>query len=211
MQIHGIHLIEQDDMVIRHQKKTGQPFESESVDAWQLACLSGGIVFDVGAYTGLYALLAAKQGACVFAFEPNPAVFARLNENIDNNQFEGCGQIFAKQMAVSDVVGQCALVVNPRVQLTSGGAVVAGTGITTVTIDMLEVQDQIAAIKIDVEGHECAVIRGALATLRRCMPLIITEALNDAALRDQCSLLEPLGYTHTKADQWNIIWRPELH
>lgn len=215
MQIYGVELIDDGDMVLHHSQRTGQPFEPESIAAWSMACSDGGIVCDVGAYTGLYSLVAAGMGASVIAYEPNPPVFERLRQNVWVNELRLDGVILTVPVAVSSQPGQVALSVNPRVRLTSGGSVVPGTGINAVTIDSQfsnAAEDELlVAIKIDVEGHECDVIRGAMETLRRCMPLVITEALDDQAYADQQALLVPLGYVHRRADERNVIWRRRSH
>src|SRR6267378_6461606 len=47
-----------------------------------VSILPGDIVFDVGANIGVFALCAAKQGAHVYAYEPIPATFELLQQNI---------------------------------------------------------------------------------------------------------------------------------
>jgi hypothetical protein len=51
---------------------------------------------------------------------------------------------------------------------------VDGSGPTTLD-EIIPVDEQIALIKIDAEGAELPIIRGGLATIRRCRPLIIFE------------------------------------
>lgn len=200
MQIYGVELIDQGDMVIHHQRRTERPFESESVAAWVAAC-SAGLAIDVGAYTGLYAILAARSGARAMALEPNPAAHARLLENVEANGVT----VDCRQLAASSRDGTARFVGRPGLALTSAGRIAAGTGVRVVAIDSLALDD-VRAIKIDTEGHECQVIEGAAATLARCRPLIITEALNPAARTSQQQLLEPMGYQAQPADEWNLIW-----
>ncbi len=52
-------------------------------------------------------------------------------------------------------------------------------------------------IKIDVEGHELAVLRGAEGLLRACHPALLIEASDEhrpGALESIRAFLEPLGY-----------------
>lgn len=211
MKIHGIELIEDGDMVINHQRRTGRPFEAESVAAWREACASRpGIALDIGAYTGLYSLLALRSGArAVVALEPHPLVRQRLHENIRVNGV--AGRVAVYPCAASSVTGKASLQANPLVRLTSGAVLVSGSDVNTVTVDSIGLDYQLLAVKIDVEGHEFEVISGALTTLRRNLPLVITEALNDGAFDAQATLLEPLGYSGARADEWNVIWRPKVH
>lgn len=201
MLVHGVELVEDGDMVIRHQRQTGVPFEGESVAAWVKACKDGGIAIDVGAYTGLYAILAAKNGAESHAFEPNPAVFKRMTENVRQN----VAIVNCYCCAASNFNGQLHFVGKPSVALTSGGKVQPGSGTECVTIDSMGF-DGVKAIKIDAEGHELEALKGAVETIKRDKPLIITEALSVAANQAQDCFLEPLGYVSRKADQWNLIW-----
>lgn len=200
MLIHGVEMIEAGDMVFRHQSQTGKTFEARSIRAWKEAAT--GLAIDIGAYTGLYSLVAAKAGASVIAFEPNPKVYARLLENAAANNVS----IEARQLGVSDYDGGGKLVANPKVPLTSAGRIEAGDDVQVIRIDSLSLAP-VSAIKIDTEGHECAVIRGAYETIARDLPLIITEALDEAAFKQQLALLLPLGYRAAPADQWNILWR----
>lgn len=200
MLVHGVELIEQNDKVIHHQSKTGKPFEAESIAAWCDA--AKGIVLDVGAYTGLYAILAAQRGAEVIAFEPNPEVHSRLLENVRLNGV----RVTCYKQAVSDCTGEVSFVGRPGVALTSAGKIVQGAGTEAITIDDLCLEG-VSAIKIDVEGHEENVIAGMLETLRKYHPLLITEALSEASLLAQQKLLQPLGYQSRCVDEWNVLWQ----
>ena len=71
MRVHGVDLIPEGDRVVVNWQRDGS-FEPESVAIWLAAVRDGGVALDVGAYTGLYALLAACSGAQAVAYEPNP-------------------------------------------------------------------------------------------------------------------------------------------
>lgn len=199
-EIHGIKLITNGDMVVFHQRKTKQPFESESIAEW-VSALDGGSVIDVGAYTGLYSLVAAKFGAKAYAIEPNGDVFKRLNENIELNK----ANIVTINKAASDSPGVCSMQLSRSTKLTSGGKLISGSGINVITIDSLCIDDA-RAIKIDVEGHECEVLTGAKMTIEKCSPVIITEALTESAYREQRDILSPMGYSSRRCDERNIVW-----
>jgi hypothetical protein len=52
-------------------------------------------------------------------------------------------------------------------------------------------------IKIDVEGHELAVLRGGLKTIQRCLPMLLIEIEDrhkPRALKEVCELLGEIGY-----------------
>ena len=200
MLIHGVELIDSGDMVIQHQKQTGRPFEHESIKVWTDMCCDGATVLDIGAYTGLYGIAAARKGANVVCFEPNARVFNRLEENIRINNVD----ITAYNSAIGENCCTVSMILNPGVTLTSGGKVKAGGDIVQVTVDSLYLD--VDAIKIDVEGYELSVLRGAIETIKRCMPVIISEALDDKALKDQEAFLSTFGYSYVLADERNVIW-----
>jgi len=79
-------LIDADDRQVFHLKRSGR-YEPESLQAWADMIQYGDTVLDVGAYTGLYSILAAKKGATVYALEPMPANAWRCSCNFDLNQY----------------------------------------------------------------------------------------------------------------------------
>ena len=207
--IHGINLIADGDMVLQHRRMTGREFEAKCVAAWQGAGL--GVYIDLGAYTGLYSIIAAKNGRRVVAFEPNPACFNRLLENIEANDVAG---IDAHRIAASDRSGSGMLSVNST-KISSGGSLAKTTGKQIPAKlerldDMVDLSTPVAAIKIDVEGHECEALAGAFTILTLWRPLLITEALTPAAQDQQAAILEPLGYHVAEKEAQNLIWTTEI-
>lgn len=157
----------------------GKPFEPESLTVWGDICASGGRILDIGAYTGLYAIAAARLGCRTTAFEPLPKNRARFRENAALNN------VSAKVNAevVSDQVGETEITINPNVAgLTSGASLIRRNGIrmkvNSVTVDSLGLK-KLTAMKIDVERAEPLVLRGAQETLQRCRPALLVEVLGD--------------------------------
>lgn len=62
------------------------------------------------------------------------------------------------------------------------------------TLDDLVADSPVGMIKIDVEGGELRVLRGASLTLERCHPILFIEAHGPAARRGILGFLGPLGY-----------------
>ncbi len=126
---------------------------------------------DIGANCGLYSLIAAKAGVPVLAVEPNRLNYLRLKQNIDHNGF---ANIQPHALALSDKPGRAALYgggEGASLQRNWGG--MTNTYAQEVEIDTL---DNLLAsqnglgeilIKIDVEGHELAVLSGAHGLLMR--------------------------------------------
>jgi len=144
---------------------------------------------DVGANEGEQTLFAAKRltAGSVIAFEPNPAVFAMLAENVALNGFRNTK---LEQLGLSDQPGELTLFTTDSRD--ADGSLNLGlstlherrgvsTSVASVPIDTL---DRYAAranlkrldvLKIDVEGSELAVLRGATRTLTELRPRIIIE------------------------------------
>ena len=133
---------------------------------------------DVGANTGIYTNALLRTGADVVSVEANPDC-VRLLERLYG------GRVTLVAKAVSDVPGTATLRL-PATDRQSGlstleptnqisGAATRGVEVPVARLDDLPLGD-VGFIKIDVEGHELAVLRGAAATLARCLPVLLIEA-----------------------------------
>jgi FkbM family methyltransferase len=127
--------------------------------AWRRALRDGGLFLDVGANVGTYAIWAAELGAEVIALEPAADTFALLQENIALNGY----QVTAVQAAAGDHCGTARFTsgldcVN---SLSPEGPVVT----ELVTVDALIGDRSVNGMKVDVEGFEIDVLRGAANAL----------------------------------------------
>ena len=187
--------------------RDGDGFEPESLDAWSKIASSGNVI-DVGAYTGLFSIAAALMGATPLAIEP---LYPNLHlmtknmqaNNVSFNVFEGIA---------SDAPGPMSFWFNPNVNYTTGASVhenkyrTGRTVVDAVTIDSFNL-DNVTAIKIDVEGYEDAVIRGAMATIQRDRPKILVEVL-DAEARAKVQKLLPDYIVAAVLDRRNVLMIP---
>jgi FkbM family methyltransferase len=167
------------DRIVSHIRGGGD-FEPQTRKAWAEICGRGGIIIDVGAYTGLYGIAAAKFGATAMLFEPMPFNMQRIQDNRALNRVG----VFLNDCAVADVEGEVELFFNPKVTgLTSGATLIkakddrTGMRVRSMPIDVMELP-RVTAIKIDVERAEAKVLRGARETIKRCRPTIILEVLD---------------------------------
>jgi FkbM family methyltransferase len=133
---------------------------------------------DIGANYGTYALTLARLGARVDLFEPNPAIAAILSA-----WARGKAGVAVHALALSDRSGTAELVIpgesgveHDSSAALAGGAVSTGrrVAVSLAPLDSLQITDA-ALIKIDVEGHEEAVLRGAGATIAASSPALIVE------------------------------------
>jgi FkbM family methyltransferase len=156
------------------------------------------ISLDVGANLGLFTYFLARYSKHVHAFEPNPLAFDVLRCVADNN-------VTLYPQAVTDRATEVEFFVprNRKGWSSNGGslnrpreghyALVRTRGCR---IDDLNLAP-IGFIKIDVEGHEASVLRGAVATLRRDRPTLFVEiewAHVGDDLRQVFDLASTMGY-----------------
>jgi FkbM family methyltransferase len=184
-------------------------FVGGCIDPNELSFLSrvlqpGATFVDAGANEGLYALFASRlvgDRGRVVAVEPSSREFARLQRNVEQNALRN---VRAHRVALGAQPGTASLTIAEEAhagQNTLGAFAYAGVraaGAETVTVQRLddllaaEGRPRVAAIKIDVEGSELAVLRGARETLRRDQPLLLLE-LSEPALASQGSSGAALG------------------
>lgn len=134
------------------------------------------ISLDVGANLGLFTYFLARYSREVYAFEPNPLPYNVLKDIVDRN-------VIVRQMALSNITGQVELqILRTRKGWTQNGARIDAAAaeraclvrVPASRIDDLGLAD-IGFIKIDVEGHEWAVLEGARNTLARDLPNLFIE------------------------------------
>lgn len=209
MRLYGVELIESGDMVCLSARNNGH-FEPESMTAWLDVAQSHehAYMVDVGAYTGLYALAAARHGAYVLALEPNPNSARRLRLNMANNP-PVHGDVVDMPWAAGDREGRHPFTLHGRAHMTSAASLDdhGEYMVPVTTIDALcQTASPVRAIKIDVEGYELSVLRGAHDTLSRHHPMVIAEALTDDAANELIEHMAQYGYTHAYADKRNLIF-----
>jgi FkbM family methyltransferase len=137
----------------------------------------GAIALDIGANVGCYSLLFGQwvgPAGKVFAFEPAPDSFAGLCRHIALNRLAGV--VIPVQAAVSDASSAVQLLndgsegTNRLVFPGESGGARRTLSVSAVTVDEFCEREKILPdlIKIDVEGFELAVLRGARRTIRAC-------------------------------------------
>lgn len=188
---------------------------TEEEHFYQSLNLSGKTVYDVGSYEGIFSLFAARaiggHGTLVVC-EPNPESFRRTSRNLSLNQFQ-CPLVL-KNIALGETPGEiqmfCPKGEPARATLNSeiADAIAAsGESGTTCRVRVQTLDDLVDQgmpvpdfMKIDTEGSEFGILKGAVTTLKACGPELFIElhgvsheswVSNRRAIRQ---LLESLGY-----------------
>lgn len=156
--------------------------DDQVVRAVKALVAPGHCVVDVGANIGRITVLASRQVGPmgrVVAFEPSPKVISSLYRNLEINR---CANVTVHNVAVTDLDG--ALTFNMPLgtnsgwgslrELATGAAVrieVSGRRLDSLLAGLPPVR----LLKVDVEGADLRVIRGAQALLRRDLPAVVLE------------------------------------
>lgn len=165
-------------------------------------CAPGEAAYDIGANSGIYTFWLCRTAERVTAFEPNPKLVSLLKDKFA--PLIASGRLRVEGCALSDADGSILLHVPQSSALASveAGAVdTHGQAVEAVTVPRLTLdrfdQGPVGFLKIDVEGHEAAVIGGGLRLIGRDRPNLLIEAEerhNPGALTKLRTLLDPLGY-----------------
>jgi FkbM family methyltransferase len=158
------------------------------------------VVYDIGAHVGYYTLLASEligETGKVFAFEPSPRNLKYLKTHIEINH---CSNVIIIEAAVSNKSGT-SFFSEGSDATTSHLSEEGNLKINVVSIDDLLIDNKILApdyIKIDAEGAELLVLKGAETYLSNYDPKIFLETHSHKVPNvhtDCCNFLKSCGYT----------------
>lgn len=150
-----------------------------------------GVFVDCGANIGFFTVYMGLRGARVHAFEASPELFELLQANVSDNGLQGL--VTCHNVALYDQDG-LVMQLNPEwappflesgkldyhASTNSGGlSLVPASGVcayrfTSRTLDSYDLSD-VDLIKIDVQGADTRVMRGAEKLIDRCRPGILFE------------------------------------
>jgi FkbM family methyltransferase len=186
------------------------------------------VFFDIGANIGVFSVYAAKMHpkSTIYSFEPEYSNLNLLKNNILRNKVNEQVNIFS--VGISDEAGFSKLHLsstdagaavhteskNNIVTTDEGYEVVWGEGIMTTTLDEFCQYLQIIpnCLKIDTDGNELKILKGASSTLKniRLKSLIIEMPLHDEKQLAECeSILIESGLLPTWSDREktkNEVW-----
>lgn len=161
------------------------PSEQKLLGQCASLCRKNSLAMDIGANVGLYTVGMAAVGFRVHSFEPVDSTFERLAENIAATGIQS--QVTLNKSAMGDRCGTAKFIVEPDSPATnhfSAQRDVALTNRSEISVQVTTLDtymrehalDSIDFLKIDVEGFEPAVLRGARETLsRRAIHVILLE------------------------------------
>lgn len=168
----------------------------------------GATVVDIGASWGLFSYHLARLvggGGTVFSYEPHP-----MNKPALEKLVKARPNVRFRPVAVSDLTGSADLQVpvfgsrrvTAQSSIAHGFDGQRGVRVEKVTVPTVRLDDEIGGrrvdlVKIDVEGHEMSVLRGASVTLREYLPPMLIEIEQrhlDCPIKDVFVEIEDIGY-----------------
>ena len=166
-------------------------------DYFPSAAAKNGTVVDVGAWWGPWTYWLSRKADHVVTIEPVPHLAAFLRRVVRDN-------VELVETALSDRPGVTELFVPTGGSGSEGRSTVeprvasgdrSKVEVKLTPLDDLDLRD-VAFVKIDVEGHELPVLRGAEKTLTQQRPVVLIEIeqRGDAVVRDVFDHFTALGY-----------------
>ena len=171
-------------------------YEYKKQKAFTKTIKSGSVVYDIGGHVGFYTLLSSAlvgSGGRVYVFEPLPRNIGFLKKHLKLNEVNNV-QILS--CAVSDSGKTMNFLEGPNSymgRLSPRGKI----KVKAVTVDDLCLVGKIVPpdyIKIDVEGAEYLVLKGAEGVLSKYKPVIFLSTHGDKVHQKCISFLKSLGF-----------------
>ena len=201
---HGIAIIEEDTHICKWVKESGRlDHDQNMLPLIGKYLKEGDTVIDIGAYIGDHTIYYSKKvgpTGKVLAFEPNKEAFECLNYNLGQYNNTQC-----YNLAVGEKVGKISI---DDSCVNKGMAhIKEGNDIDVITLDLVSLTS-LNFIKIDCEGFEIEVLKGAKNTINHFKPIMLIE-INDATLnrygkdrKEVFELLDSYGYSYSNIYKW---------
>lgn len=190
-------------------------WEKYSMSSWLFLSSLSKVVFDIGANTGLYSLVAKTQNpnAKVYAFEPIPKVYSQLIKNISFNESE----IQTYNVAFSNYNGKgffwddnndhlLSVTLNEDKNFYQNSEDRSKIEVKVNRLDSFIVHNKISnldLLKIDTEYHDSEVLEGLGEILNSYRPNILIEVLTDQIAEKINRLIYSLDYKVFLIDEEN--------
>lgn len=169
------------------------------------------VMLDIGANIGLisFDLVNRFEKLKIYAFEPTNSTFKLLNKSVQENSLNGKINVF--NTAIGDFDGNAQFFIHNCSDSSGDGLIDTGRAgeskavITEIckldTWSMKNKVSNISIIKIDVEGAELLVLRGAIELIKRYKPIIFMELLEinvknyDFEINDIFNFIDKINYS----------------
>ena len=173
----------------------------------------GMVFYDLGANIGFFSLIGARlvgPTGKVVSFEADPEICHRLRENISQNRF---AHVIVEQKAVWSSTGTLSFArSDPAVSPDRGlGRVSSDNSSNGIHVEATSLDEYTSlspapdVLKCDVEGGECAVLRGARRLLLEKRPVLLVEVHCSQNAEELSKILTEVGYSFRNLDEAHIL------
>ena len=191
-------------------------YEGFSLKLWNHLCLQAqdSIVMDIGAFSGVYSLVAANANSKIdiYSFEPHPNNFKMLEKNIQLNNFNN---IYLNNYALSDHDGEIKFYnskgdtppgfssVNHRfIEKDADTKVCIARNVSSVLSSELS-KKRISLIKIDIERAELPLLNIMIDRIVKDKTIVLSEILDEEFYEDFDKLFHKNSFQALKIDDKN--------
>lgn len=192
-------------------------WEPVSTKIWMLLSKRSNVILDIGANTGVFALIASAVSptATIVAVEPVERIYRKLKANVALNN----NKIKTLLALVSDHTGKATLYDQPHQEHVYSVSAEQdwnpkNSNLIPIELDSFTVadilknidRDHVDLLKIDVETHEPAVLRGFADIIRKDRPSMLIEILNEKVASEVSEIIKGLDYVYFNID--DVTWPP---
>ena len=181
-------------------------YEGETLRLWyEISKEVNGLVLDIGAYSGIYSLVAASDNkqSMIVAFEPHPGNFDLLCKNIQINVFSN---ITLENLAISNKTGKVTFY-NEGKGYRPGFSLIKHRHIETESstisceaisfkeyLESNHTEKALSLIKLDIERAELVVLRDGIERIQKDRTIIFCEILDRDSIFKIFSLFKKIDY-----------------
>jgi FkbM family methyltransferase len=173
--------------------KEQQPYELAMLEDMRTRVKAGDLFVDVGANVGNHSLFMAVIGECqVVSFEPNAELCEALRASAEANGITKRVRIERYAVGAEATRGRFA---KERPDNLGAQSIEVGDGdIDVISLDAYSFERAVKVLKIDVEGMELDVLRGAKTLIERDRPLVYVECLDESQYKQVSAVFAEWGY-----------------
>jgi len=159
--------------LVKKQLRAGKPWEPEALELFSKYAVPGSTALDIGAHIGSLTLPLARSvrpDGMVYAFEPQKKIYRELVKNLELNNVKNA-------VPLRFAVGAQHLVIEMTPTQGRDGTMQVGAGGDKAEMRSIDsfVFSNVSMMKIDVEGYELPVLKGAKRTIQKWHPAILIE------------------------------------
>ncbi|MBA3648949.1 MAG: FkbM family methyltransferase [Chitinophagales bacterium] len=189
-------------------------WEKNSIKYWKLLSKQSSVIFDIGANTGIYSLIAAKlnQSAKVYGFEPSKNIYTKFEKNVALNKLKNVHCFYYALSDKNDTAKFYDLENTHTYSASLNREMLKQNSFLKETIVPVKkiatfIQEnnlqKIDLMKIDVEMHELEVLAGMENYLRQFKPSILLEVLKQETAIKISQMLENMTYCYFDMNEKN--------